>query len=643
MTLFARALLLFKAAAIAVLLLPQGAHAETRVALVIGNSDYQNVSRLKNPANDATAMATALKGLGFTVVEGRDLTRAAFEASLRKFAGLVEDAEAAVVFYAGHGVQVDGHNWLIPVDASLNTERDLGSGSIALTRVLDVLERAKRVRIVFLDACRDNPMAGLSGAAARAPRVGSSLARVEAGMGTIISYSTAPGEVASDGAGAHSPFAAALLESIALPGLDVLTLLTRVRAKVMAETSKQQTTWESSALVGDFFFKPGGRPPPPSVSIAGVRAARPALSSKIYATDDPACRRAQDAAVDIRAWSARSYLTSLKTDAEACFAGGKAKGWAHYLRGMARRARYDRAGAIEDFTAAIALHRDYADAYMARGRTYSELNDARAQADLDKAIAIAPNDPLAFLYRANLKKDSDRWAESIVDFDHALALDPALGAAYVGRASVRDTTDIVGALKDLETALRINPGDIDALVSRGYTLVTANRTVDAEADFARAIRLEPDNPAIYGIRGWAYYNSTLKCVPAFADTSKAIALGYNDPYTYVVHALCLDERGETAAALADLERAVQLAPNDEFVRMSRLATFFHHALHAQAIREGTEMLRLRMGNESSLLRGRGISYLETGQREKGLADLRRAQQLNPNDEVTNNLLKAEGG
>lgn len=230
--------------------------AAKRVALVIGNGAYEQATPLKNPKNDADALAAVLKRLDFEVIKGIDLNRADFERMVRKFSRAIRGADAALLFYAGHGLQVEGRNYLAPVDASLADEADLEFETLRLETVLAQMERETRVNLVFLDACRDNPLARnlARSMGTRSASVGRGLARVDTGVGTLIAFATEPGNVALDGAGANSPFTEALLKHIETPDLDIARLMRRVRKEVLDKTSGRQVPWSNSSLTGDFVF-----------------------------------------------------------------------------------------------------------------------------------------------------------------------------------------------------------------------------------------------------------------------------------------------------------------------------------------------------------------------------------------------------
>ena len=225
---------------------------ERRVALVIGNADYQSVPALANPRNDAADLSEALTLAGFEVVEGFDQTRDEMASTIREFVDRLDGASTGLFFYAGHGLQVDGRNYMIPVDLILRDESDLQLQAIDMNLVLSQMERDPRVIIIMLDACRDNPFAqSMSRSLSRG------LAPMETrSVGSLIVYSTQPGAVADDGIGRNSPFTAALLNHAQQPGLEIQQMLRRVRGDVIAATDSRQVPWDHSSLTGDVFLIP---------------------------------------------------------------------------------------------------------------------------------------------------------------------------------------------------------------------------------------------------------------------------------------------------------------------------------------------------------------------------------------------------
>src|SRR6516164_4897850 len=239
--------------AAALLLLSQPAFADKRVALVLGNSMYQNVPPLSNPINDGTLMATTFRQAGFDVVDARfNLSSQDTRRVLRNFEDRARDADIAVIYYAGHGMEVDGTNYLIPVDARLERDNDVFDEAFSLERVLVAVEPAKKLRLVILDACRDNPFAKTIKRTVATRAIGRGLAKVEPnGPNTLIAYSAKAGSTAADGDGKDSPFTLALARHLKTPGLDVRRAFGFVRDDVLKATNNRQEPFVYGSLGGD--------------------------------------------------------------------------------------------------------------------------------------------------------------------------------------------------------------------------------------------------------------------------------------------------------------------------------------------------------------------------------------------------------
>src|SRR3954464_7023276 len=240
-------------AAATLLLVSEPALAEKRVALVLGNSAYQNVAQLTNPANDSAKIAATLKDAGFDVVDSRrDLPAAETRRALRDFSDRAREADIAVVYYAGHGIEVDGANYLIPVDAKLERDTDVYDEALSLERVLVAIEPAKKLRLVILDACRDNPFARTMKRTVASRAIGTGLAKVEpANPNVLIAYSAKAGSTAADGDGNNSPFTAALPHHLTKPGLDVRRAFGFVRDEVLKSTGNKQEPFVYGSLGGE--------------------------------------------------------------------------------------------------------------------------------------------------------------------------------------------------------------------------------------------------------------------------------------------------------------------------------------------------------------------------------------------------------
>jgi hypothetical protein len=236
------------------------AQAEKRVALVIGNSAYKEGGALKNPVNDARVMATALRELGFRVIARENATKQQMERAVGEFGDALAAGAVGLFYYAGHGLQVNGRNFLVPVDASIGSESRVRLETLDADLVIEQMASVgSAVNLVLLDACRNNPFER------RFRSSGAGLAQINAPKGTLIAYSTAPGTVAADGDGANSIYTAKLVQAIKTPGLPIEEVFKRVRIEVSRETKDAQTPWEASSLIGSFYFvEPKKAPAGPS-------------------------------------------------------------------------------------------------------------------------------------------------------------------------------------------------------------------------------------------------------------------------------------------------------------------------------------------------------------------------------------------
>ena len=220
-----------------------------RIALIIGNGAYTNAPPLKNPPNDARDMAKTLRELGFDVTSGIDVNQRDFKRLVREFGQKLKSGGSGLFYYAGHGVQSKGRNFLIPVDADIQSEAEVEDTAVDVNLVLGYMDDAQNgLNIVILDACRNNPFSR----SFRSATTG--LAQVDAPTGTLIAYATAPGRVASDGQGENGLYTSQLLRQMRVPGLSVTDMFMHVRAEVMKQTAGKQVPWEASSLIGNFYF-----------------------------------------------------------------------------------------------------------------------------------------------------------------------------------------------------------------------------------------------------------------------------------------------------------------------------------------------------------------------------------------------------
>lgn len=398
--------------------------AEKRVALVIGNSAYQHTPILANPTNDAADITAVLKKLGFVVLEGRDLDKANMDRTIREFAEAISGVDVGLFFYAGHGLQYQSQNYLVPIDAKLTSAVALDFEVVRLDVVQRMMERdgGPKASLLFLDACRNNPLGrnlarALGGT--RATDIDKGLAPVESGVGTLISFSTKPGDVALDGRGRNSPYTAALVKRvIGDRGDDLNSILIDVRNDVLEATKMTghaQVPWEHSALLAKFYFK----------------------SATAFEPKDAA-----------------TFLT----------------------RGKAYQDKGDYDLAIADFSQAIRLEPKNAVAYRRRGEAYYDKSDYdHAIADFSQATLLDPGDGLAYNGRGkaySVKGDQDR---AIADFSRILDLPARSAVDRQRRELARERLSELMKPQPAPTAVPAWPGGRVALVIGNSNYTYAGR------------------------------------------------------------------------------------------------------------------------------------------------------------------------
>ncbi len=431
----------------------QDSQRSARVALVIGNAAYETAP-LSNPVNDARDMAAALRAHGFEVTLGTDWTKRQMEDAIRAFGSRLRAGRVGLFYFAGHGMQVGGRNFLVPIGFRLGTESEVEYEAVDTGRVLGQMEDAgSGVNVVILDACRNNPF----GRGFRSVEQG--LARLAAPTGSFIGYATAPGSVAADGKGRNGTYTAALLEALRVPGLKVEEVFKRVRQSVARETAQKQVPWDSSSLVGDFYFVgPDALAPtdlapaaPESTTVEqeyweAIKNSANADEFEAYLAEYPAGRFVSLARLRVR--QLRTVGPSAtKPMAEAHAPDGSSA--------VPRRGRgmVDRVAVRES---------------MRRARDYFASNrDAEALVVLAGVLSQVPDDAEAHLLRGRVYERAGDYDLAIADLEIATSRDPKQTMAYVtlGRIYVaRD--DCAGAQTALAKAFQLDSASKGVLALR---------------------------------------------------------------------------------------------------------------------------------------------------------------------------------
>ena len=273
---------------ISIVMSADSAQAEKRVAFVVGNGAYDVVAQLSTPPIDAIAMATILRDVGFEVVEGTNLTRDKMTDRLLEFGKKARGADVALFFYAGHGIAINGTNYLLPIDAVIKSEMDVQLGAaINIDLTFDRTMSDAKVKLIFLDACRDNAfVAKIKSTATRSVSVQSGLAEMKSGDGTLIALPVGPGQTTRDGQeGTNSPFTRALIANIAAPGVEIQQALAKVRAQVNEETNKSQLPWQQTNLKSPVYLNPVPASPGTAIVAATSPSTRRQHDSKSRAAE----------------------------------------------------------------------------------------------------------------------------------------------------------------------------------------------------------------------------------------------------------------------------------------------------------------------------------------------------------------------
>jgi Flp pilus assembly protein TadD len=433
-----------------------------RVALLVGNSRYSFGQPLKNALNDAEDMAAALKNCGFEVTSKSDLSRESFNRLSEGFVSSLNEGDIALFFYAGHGIQIGGANYLIPVD--FNPARGEQMVSRDCIDISDLQARIEKTRvflnILVIDACRNNPFhpdARVKG-----------LALMEAGLGTCIALSACPGQTASDRReGRNGLFTHHLLQELSGPPAPIEQSFKRVKDKVYAASAQSQRPWLLFDLIGDFALAQADPPQPPSTAHVTVliEEGKSEYQSGRFAE------------------AAAAFESALRSDPNNPYICN--------ALGAARMRIHQTSIAVDLFTRAIEKKPDYAAAYFNRGLLYSTVGDQEKDAiqDFSWAIEQDPSDPRAYAQRGKCYLAISELEPALADFNRALDLNPSDAAAWLGRGSVSyRRRQNPQAIDDLTESIALKP-TAEAYALRAQVYLAAGRASEAEADRRQAAAL----------------------------------------------------------------------------------------------------------------------------------------------------------
>lgn len=465
---------------VALILLPSllGAQSyQKRLALVIGNSNYQNGGSLPNPVNDANAIASALQSVGFEVMKYQDVTQKEMKMAINAFGKKLNGYEVGVFYYAGHGIQNKGMNYMIPVEADLQTEEQVEFDCVAADRVLAYMDAAQvKVNVIIMDACRNNPFERSWHRSAN----GNGLAMMNAPTGSLIAYATAPGRVASDGEGSNGLYTSALLKHLGDPKLTIEQVFKKVRTEVTEKSMGAQVPWETTSLTGDDFY----------FAAANITKGTILKNEVLVKNTDT-----KNTAVD---------RTSIGISEEG---RKKASGLLDEGHTSYNDKNYTKAIAL--YTQAMQVNPNYDEAYYWRASAKYALSQYKeAIPDYDKAIELNPNNAEAYYYRALTNYNLAAYKETLPDFDKALELNPDVASMYRWRGEAKYKLELYEeAIIDYSKSLELNKNEGYSYAGRANCYYMLEKYKEARIDYTKAIELSPKDEFTYKYwRGICNYN-----------------------------------------------------------------------------------------------------------------------------------------
>ncbi len=608
-----------------------------RVALVIGNSSYEHAAALANPLNDAADIAATLQDMGFAITRLSDADEAAMQQGLIDFAQEADGAEVALFFYAGHGLQVDGRNYLLPVDAQLTSKAALRFRTVSLDEVLAVMEGAK-VRLALLDACRDNPLV----AANRSLGAGRGLAPVETSgtSGTLIAFATAPGDVAADGRGRNSPFTEALLTYLPTPGEDIRTVFGLVRERVEETTKRKQTPWVNEAISGRLVLvtAPQGGSAAAAASTVDDRRLELAFWESVKDSED---------------W--RDFEDYLERYGD----GGTFAGLAERRRD--RLKQRDEAGAA-------------AGSQQQEAESQPEEQEGAPAVEASQSAALPDASPEAEARAAEAalslsRRDRRLVQRALNDLGHeAGVVDGLFGrrsraalAAWQSASGVADsgflTSDQAKQLmargQEIERQETERAEELQAGADQtGSTVVATASEPDKALPPAcqegkeAALRSEVDlvielqslclqsaplnakqKAIAYYHRGWAYNAKGITDL-ALSDFNNAIDLYSGNMLAYSYRGSIFYNKGQYDRAISDFNRMIALEPNEAWGYNSRGVTFNAMGLYDRAVKEFNKAIELDP-DIVNFYSSRGYSYQKLGLIDIAFTDYNKAISMDP--------------
>lgn len=556
---------------VALILIPSFLSAQAyqkRLALVIGNSNYQNGGSLPNPVNDATAIAASLQSVGFEVMKYQNVTQKEMKMAINAFGQKLNGYEVGVFYYAGHGIQNKGMNYMIPVEADLQTEEQIEFDCVAADRVLAYMDAAQvKVNVIIMDACRNNPFERSWHRSAS----GNGLAMMNAPTGTLIAYATAPGRVASDGQGSNGLYTSALLKYLNDPKLSIEQVFKKVRTEVTEKSAGAQVPWETTSLTGDDFY------------FATANISKGSIIKN-----------------EVLASNAETKNTAVKRTFTDVTEESRKRAKALLDEGHTAYNEDNHNKAIDLYTQSILINPNYDEAYYWRASALYTLKKYKeALPDFDKAIELNPNNEQAYYYRGLSNYFQEAYEEALPDFDKAIELNADVASMHYWRGQVKYVLkSYESAILDYSKSLELNKNDGAAYNGRANCYYMLEKYKEAKMDYTKAIELVPTDAVSYKYwRGFCNYNLDL-AQEALNDFTSYLNKEPNDSYVLLMSAHSLYILKDYQQATAYYTKAISVKSDYTEAYYWRGNAFFNLGRKTEAIRDVDKAISLDPGNET---------------------------------------------
>lgn len=549
---------------------------QKRLALVIGNSSYQNGGSLPNPVNDANAIALSLQSVGFEVMKYQNVTQKEMKMAINAFGQKLKGYEVGLFYYAGHGIQNKGMNYMIPVEADLQTEEQIEFDCVAADRVLAFMDASQaKVNVIIMDACRNNPFERSWHRSAN----GNGLAMMDAPTGSLIAYATAPGRVASDGEGSNGLYTSALLKHLGDPKLTIEQVFKKVRTEVTEKSGGAQVPWETTSLTGDDFYFASDNISKGSFIANEVVASntenKNTTRRNLSGISDENKSKAKKLMEEGHtAYNADNLTKAIDLYSQA-ISFNPYFDEAYYWRGAAKYTQKNYKDAIEDYTKAIDFNPNYEEAYYFRALSNYFLDAVQESVpDFQKAIELNPDVASMHYWTGQAYYKLDRYDESLMAYSKSIELNKSDGSSYSGRAnSYYMLKKYKEAKIDYTKAIELSPEDaVKYKYWRGICHYHTDNTQEALNDFLSYLQEDPNDSYILLMTAHSYY--VLKdYTQAVNYYSKAIAIksDYTDAYYWRGNSYF--NMGRKSEALLDVNKAISLDPTNETYKKYKADNF----------------------------------------------------------------------